>query len=405
MSAPYFLVLKSGAALDGVPAMLADALVRGATEDQLCETASDLPRLFYLLEELRRANLLDYELRRDGETMARIVPLDGVFQFQPVEMCHGVRYVLSRFAYLRREGDEFVLESPRVPARVVLRNADLAGAIAGDLAGPLLQAGFLEEAGATEPAALATWEFHDLLFHTRSRMGRAPGSIGGTYRFEGRFPPLAALKPPMSGERIALYRPDLEKLAREDSPFTRVLEARRSLRDASARALTCGQLGEFLYRTAHIQEIRDARPQQLLQRPYPAGGAIHELEFYVAVHACEGLAAGLYHYHAGEHAFYRLAATEAQLRQLLDLEPVPHALIILAARFGRIMWKYEGMAYRLILLDAGVAMQTMYLVATAMNLAPCALGNGDPALFAAAAGLDPLEETSVGEFTLCGQAV
>jgi SagB-type dehydrogenase family enzyme len=398
MSAPYFLVLKRGAALDRVPARLADALARGATEDQLCDTASDLPRLFYSLEQLRRANLLDYELRRDGETMARIVPLDGGFEFQPVELSPGARYVLSRFAYLRRDGDEFVLESPRVPALVVLRNAELAG----DLAGPLLQTRFLEEAGAAEPAALATWEFHDLLFHTRSRIGRAPGGCGGTYRFEGRIPPQPALKPPMSGERVALYRPDLEKLAREDPPFTRVLEARRSLRDASGRALTARQLGEFLYRTAHIQEIRDARPQQLLQRPYPAGGAIHELEFYVAVHVCEGLAAGLYHYHAGEHAFYRLAATEAQLRQLLDLEPAPHALIILAARFGRIMWKYEAMAYRLILLDAGVAMQTMYLVATAMNLAPCALGNGDPALFAAAAGLDPLEETSVGELALCG---
>jgi hypothetical protein len=42
----------------------------------------------------------------------------------------------------------------------------------------------------------------------------------------------------------------------------------------------------------------------------------------------------------------------------------------------------------------------MYLVATAMNLAPCALGAGDPELFARLIGSDFHEETSVGEFLL-----
>jgi hypothetical protein len=42
----------------------------------------------------------------------------------------------------------------------------------------------------------------------------------------------------------------------------------------------------------------------------------------------------------------------------------------------------------------------MYCVATAMGLAPCALGAGDPAAFAAATGLDPLGEGTVGEFIL-----
>jgi hypothetical protein len=62
------------------------------------------------------------------------------------------------------------------------------------------------------------------------------------------------------------------------------------------------------------------------------------------------------------------------------------------------MWKYQGMAYALILKDLGALLQTMYLVATAMNLAPCALGSGDTDLFAEATGLNPLEEASVGEF-------
>jgi hypothetical protein len=39
-------------------------------------------------------------------------------------------------------------------------------------------------------------------------------------------------------------------------------------------------------------------------------------------------------------------------------------------------------------------------VATAMGLAPCALGGGDSALFAEAVGANSLEESSVGEFIL-----
>jgi len=53
-----------------------------------------------------------------------------------------------------------------------------------------------------------------------------------------------------------------------------------------------------------------------------------------------------------------------------------------------------------LLKDAGALMQTMYLVATAMGLAPCAIGGGDAECFAAAAGTAFWEESSVAEFML-----
>jgi hypothetical protein len=51
-------------------------------------------------------------------------------------------------------------------------------------------------------------------------------------------------------------------------------------------------------------------------------------------------------------------------------------LIVITARFARVAWKYESIAYQLVLKHVGVLIQTMYLVATAMELAPCAVGNG-----------------------------
>ena len=75
-------------------------------------------------------------------------------------------------------------------------------------------------------------------------------------------------------------------------------------------------------------------------------------------------------------------------------------LIVIGARFPRLMWKYASVAYALILKHVGVLYQTMYLVATAMQLAPCAIGGGNADLFARACGTDYYSEGSVGEFLL-----
>ena len=72
---------------------------------------------------------------------------------------------------------------------------DPADAVAGVLA-LLLRAGMLGEAGPRNlyrgrRPGLQTWEFHDLLFHARSRRGRFDAPYGGTYRLAGRLRPAA----------------------------------------------------------------------------------------------------------------------------------------------------------------------------------------------------------------------
>jgi SagB-type dehydrogenase family enzyme len=64
------------------------------------------------------------------------------------------------------------------------------------------------------------------------------------------------------------------------------------------------------------------------------------------------------------------------------------------------MWKYQSMAYALVLKNVGVLIGAMYLVAAAMHLAPCAVGSGGADLFSRVTGLDPLVESVVGVFTL-----
>jgi SagB-type dehydrogenase family enzyme len=265
-----------------------------------------------------------------------------------------------------------------------------------------------EEAEAREQA-LAQWTFHDLLFHTRSRLGRHANPYGENRRFLGKIAPLPALKPPMSSEAIALYRPDIETLKATDPTLTTTLEERRSLRRHGQPAITLAQVGEFLYRLARVRNLNTADDiaYESSSRPYPNGGACYELELYLAANACQGLPFGLYHYDPLGHQLYRLASQKQHIEALLadaalsaGQPETPQLLIVLSARFQRVAWKYDSLAYALILKNVGALYQSMYLVATAMNLAPCALGGGNADLFALAAGLDYYSESSVGEFML-----
>jgi SagB-type dehydrogenase family enzyme len=302
------------------------------------------------------------------------------------------------------------LAEPRTTAELAAQVGGLGEEGAQLYMGFLANGGALEACGPGEagPEAqdprLALWDFHDLLFHTRSRLGRHSNAYGGTYRFKELFEPLPAQKP-AAGDSVPLPAPDLARLAVEDRPFSAVLESRRSKREYAERALSLAQLGEFLYRAARVQK---AVPEAGVSfRPHPAGGALHELEIYPVVRECEGLPGGLYHYDAFGHRLERLAEPSRAVEALLQMaaataqiEAPPQVLFVITARFQRIQWKYQAMAYALILKNVGALYQTMYLVATAMGLAPTALGGGHSDLFAAAAGLDYLAETSVGEFIL-----
>ena len=86
------------------------------------------------------------------------------------------------------------------------------------------------------------------------------------------------------------------------------------------------------------------------------------------------------------------------------LDAPPQVLLVITARAQRVLWKYEGMGYELALKNSGVLTGLMYLVATAMGLAPCALGSGDSAAFALLSGIDPLVEPYIADFALGSKA-
>ncbi|HZM88629.1 MAG TPA: SagB family peptide dehydrogenase [Blastocatellia bacterium] len=267
----------------------------------------------------------------------------------------------------------------------------------------------LEDGRAEEDLnSLAHWEFHDLVFHTYSRPTRHNQPFGATYRFRGLLPEEPCFKPSEeNGDLLPLPKPDLEALKLEDMPLTLALENRRSLH--GLEPISFDNLGEFLYRTCRVTGTSsDGIGMEVIRKVYPSGGSLHPLEVYLVANRCLGLERGMYRYRAADHALAYIQTLDTDVEKFLSdasracggLPDYPPVLLIIAARFRRTAWKYQSIAYHVTLMEAGTLLQTMYLVATAMRLAPCALGSGDSDHFARVAGTDYYLETSIGEFIL-----
>jgi oxazoline/thiazoline dehydrogenase len=408
-----------------------------ASEVQRREGLSALGRWSWLAQALLDVGGLRCTLTTSaGDPLAAISALapGATLRISPLGVSDSA--TLSRFACLRSLDGVAVIESPLGRARIELHDPRLAGAVAalarpstaGSMAASIglsveaLAAflGFLRGAralavpGETDAVAgaagLTLWEFPDALFHAHSRLGRRTLAYGATYRFLGQIDPEPAVAP-LEGRLIPLPTPNLPRLIAEDPPFAAILEVRRSTRAFARKPISFAALSEFLYRVARNTESPGlsarAGEYSRIKRPYPSAGACHPLEVYVAAPRCDDLELGLYRYEPASHGLVAMASDASRLAPLLasarsaaGIAENPPILIVVAARFARMLWKYEGIGYANTLKDAGGLLQTMYLVTTAMGLAGCALGGGDSECFSAAAGAGFFETSSIAEFML-----
>ncbi|MEU8001755.1 SagB family peptide dehydrogenase [Catellatospora sp. NPDC049111] len=326
---------------------------------------------------------------------------------------------LSPYALLRRLDGRAVVESAHDGTAVELHRPELAAVVAG-LCAPTVAAAaaglapggerllrLLAAVGlVTAPGPETGRAPHAVWTHTRSRNGlvelrtATPGALDE--------PPAE----PAAETDIALPVPDLAALRHSDPTLAEVMETRRSVRRFGGTPLTLPQLSELLHRVARIQQRlpadpADDRSYSFTLRPTPSAGAMHELDYYLTVRACQGLAPGVYRYRPDRHALAVVNRDTVPLVRLINAAylalnrvSVPQVLISLAARGDRTTRKYGDLAYSLTLRNAGVALQSVYLAATAMGLGACAVGSGDAADFAEATGLDPAEVSAVAEIVI-----
>ena len=394
-----------------------------------------------LVRRLAGRGLIEYRLGRSrNEDLVVIEPQLPDYWPRPAQLGNADTLALSRFAYMRRRANEMVLESPRAGALFKICDPRIAATLAllvtpqqikqfrrqQDFPGLELlallvdcQILFKTDGDGLRPAegddALVLWDFHDLVFHARSTEGRHANPLGGAYPYADTIAPLPAVRPPWPRTRIDLR--DLSSTAVDaPSPTAKLLRERHSTRDFdSQRPITLAELARFLDGTTRVQsELKttldhggDGPELSYTVRPYPSGGASYELELYLAVDTCEGLSRGFYHYDAGGHALLPIETRGHRLDALLKgaefsmgVSAAPQILITIAARFGRVSWKYSSIAYALILKDVGALMQTFYVMATDMGLGGCAIGTTNIELFVKMTELEFHVEGPVGQFAL-----
>jgi len=424
----------------------AKSLRVGLPLDSCASDGSDIEKdMHRLVRRLAGHGLLEYALARarDGEDRVVVEPQMAEYWPQMPELSKADILVLSRFAYLRRRGNEMVLESPRAGALFRICDPKIATTLSV-LAAPQSVRGLRRQEGFPGLELLALlvdcqilfkldrardsrlrpsegddnlvlWEFHDLLFHARSTKGRHANPLGGVYPYVGVIAPTSAVRPRWPGKKI-----DLRKLSAAHSqaifPAANLLRERHSSRVFDdQRPITLAELARFLDATSRVHsrwrskiDFGDDAPEvEYAARPYPSAGADYELELYLAVDTCEGLVRGFYHYDAGAHALVPISVRANQLDALLtdaafamSAPAAPQILITIAARFSRISWKYSSLAYALILKNVGVLTQTLYLMATDMGLGGCAIGSVNIDLFAKMTGIDFHIEGPVGQFAI-----
>lgn len=425
------------------PANVVDLVTTGALEPRAAAN-----RLHGLLDRLQY--LLVHSVELDSSTVAELVPmatgarLGGLLGARP--RSDADRVALSRFAYLHQVDGVMTLESPLSLYRARLSDPRLVALVGtaatehtvGQLVATvdrgraraaravldlLIAAGLLEPrepAAATDPKTqarlnrLRQWGFHDLLFHTRSRPGRHDEDCGATFHFLGDLehePPVRELP---SGPRLRLPVPDLDRVLAVDPQLTIAIEGRRSVRRPGDRPLDAGQLGELLYRCARVRGVHGPdparqQPYRTVDKPYPGCGGAGELDFWLTVSRCAGIAPGNYYYDPAGHQLVLANSDQSDVEAMLGVAsaaagdvPPPDVLVTMTARFQRLGWQYSGIPYATTLKHVGVAYQTLYLVCTAMGLAPCGLALGDTELSSRCLRLDWERESSVGEFMISG---
>ena len=216
-------------------------------------------------------------------------------------------------------------------------------------------------------------------------------------------PPVEAMHRGDGGQRLALPR-----TARTE--FDHLLARRATCRNFDAeQPLPHALFAQLMERVFSAQShVRVSDDTVFLKKTSPSGGGLHPIEAYLIVQNVEGVAPGLYHYHAIAHALEPIPAPEHPLQELAMVAVAQqhwfanaHVMVLLAPRYGRSFWKYRdhAKAHRAITLEAGHLSQTLYLAATEAGLGAyitCAI-NEVP--LEQAFGLD---HRSDGALAICG---
>ncbi len=211
----------------------------------------------------------------------------------------------------------------------------------------------------------------------------------------------------LSNSQIVL--PRREDIASTDGTTLEHLPGTNRSMKSSTRTLDITALASILLKSAGIRETEEVKTNKL-QRWTPTGGNLGSVELYVAVRAIQGLTPGWYFYQAHDHTLVYLSGLEQQEFTTLCQEAMivsddsqPDAFVICVGAYHRVGHKYASFGYRIINLDAGVALAQMHLVASSVGINACNVQRWADDIIADRLNLTDVNEMVTGVLALRGR--
>lgn len=209
-------------------------------------------------------------------------------------------------------------------------------------------------------------------------------------------PPLE--KPIAEGQEV-IELPKVDETVFVKTDIYACLKGRRSRRKYKDQQISLKELSFLLWATQGVDRVMNNNYATL--RPVASAGARHPFETYLWVFNVEGLKKGVYRYLALSHQLMLVKEVE-------ELEEKANAAALGQVFVGnsavtfvwscipyRGEWRYNIMAHKAMLLDAGHVCQNLYLACEAVGSGTCAIAAYDQKLCDQLCDIDGEDEFTV----------
>lgn len=218
------------------------------------------------------------------------------------------------------------------------------------------------------------WNFHDKVFDRRTRSWNDNVTRSGSYRFIPDQPPhynmIKGNKPLEYHKLSDIVNPLSKRIGEESDEITEI-----ELNELCARA--------FMDIEVNNETEISSKYKKERYRPYPSAGGIYELEIYILLKNPGDESHSLIKYNPNSNDFTSIDKENINTDGILEYvkrcwitETAPRYVLLMVGNYAQLSYKYENIAYRLMLINAGCAVSSFYRACRSLSIGCCCTGCG-----------------------------